>query len=229
VATTDAVLPTEAVRITDAVLPTDAVPSTDADHHPGAAKGEPGGKNPYFLFLKFDDNQGSEPTICRLRSAAGENMPDICTIRSFQPEDQAAAKALILEGLREHWGTIDPFKNPDLDDIASSYARGVFRIAEANGLVVGTGAMIPSKDDTAEIRRMSVARPYRRQGIGGAILAALIEDARSAGYRKLILETTSTWQDAVAFYGRHGFRMTHIKEGDTYFTLDLNSGRASVV
>ena len=34
----------------------------------------------------------------------------------FQPEDQAACKNLILNGLTEHWGTLDPGKNHDLDD-----------------------------------------------------------------------------------------------------------------
>jgi GNAT superfamily N-acetyltransferase len=154
--------------------------------------------------------------------------PDIF-IRPFQPEDQAAAKSLVIEGLAERWGFRDPCKNPDLDDIAASYARGVFLVAVIGDRIVGTGAMVPRAEDTAEIRRMSVARPYRRQGIGGAILHRLLEAARSAGYRKLILETTSTWEDAVAFYQKHGFRRTHVREGDTFFALELNPGQASMV
>ena len=42
-------------------------------------------------------------------------------IRPFQLKDQDAAKALILSGMKEHWGFIDPTKNPDLDDIATYY------------------------------------------------------------------------------------------------------------
>jgi ribosomal protein S18 acetylase RimI-like enzyme len=156
-------------------------------------------------------------------------MPDKWTIRSFQPEDQAAAKALILEGLREHWGTIDPSKNPDLDDIAAAYARGSFRVAECGGRIVGTGAVLPRSLGAAQIVRMSVARGLRRRGIGGAILARLIRDARAAGADRILLETTSTWGEAVEFYRKHGFRVTHIREGDTYFLLELNPGRASVV
>jgi GNAT superfamily N-acetyltransferase len=154
--------------------------------------------------------------------------PDIL-IRPFHPEDQAAAKTLVIEGLAERWGFRDPCKNPDLDDIAASYAGGVFLVAVIGDRIVGTGAMVPRAEDTAEIRRMSVARPYRRQGIGGAILHRLLEAALSAGYRKLILETTSTWEDAVAFYRKHGFRRTHIREGDTFFALKLNPGQASMV
>ena len=38
-------------------------------------------------------------------------------ILPFQPENQAEVKNLILAGLAEHWGMIDPSKNPDLNDI----------------------------------------------------------------------------------------------------------------
>jgi GNAT superfamily N-acetyltransferase len=151
------------------------------------------------------------------------------TIRPFQPEDQAAAKALILEGLGERWGAIDPSKNPDLEAITASYSGGFFRIAEVNGRIVGTGALVLHAEGEAEIRRMSVERGLRRRGVGGAILHRLIEDARSAGCRTVILETTSAWTDAVAFYQKRGFRITHQQGGDTYFLLELNSSLASVV
>ena len=158
-----------------------------------------------------------------------KNTGSDAAIRLFRPEDQAAAKTLILEGLIERWGFRDPFKNPDLDDIAASFAGGVFRVAVLDGRIVGTGALRPFQDDTAEICRMSVARGLRRRGIGGAILRVLLADARSAGYRRIILETTSTWEDAVAFYRKHGFRATHSKEGDTYFLLELRPASPSMV
>jgi GNAT superfamily N-acetyltransferase len=155
--------------------------------------------------------------------------PNELDIRSFQPEDQDAVKALVLEGLGERWGAIDPTKNPDLTDIAASYAGGFFRVAEINGRIIGTGALIPRGAGVSEIRRMSVERGFRRRGIGGAILRRLIEDARTSGCRRIILETTSTWQDAAAFYRKHGFRVTHHQGGDTYFLLELNPGPSSVV
>jgi ribosomal protein S18 acetylase RimI-like enzyme len=142
-------------------------------------------------------------------------------IRHFQPEDQVEVKALVLEGLKEHWGTIDSRRNPDLDNIASSYAGGIFLVATAGGRIVATGALIPRGGGTAEIVRMSVARDLRRKGIGSAVLGRLLDDAQAAGHRKIILETTSTWDDAIAFYQTHGFRVTHIREGDTYFAIDL--------
>ena len=50
-------------------------------------------------------------------------------IRPFRPEDQAAAKSLILAGLEAHWGFLDPTRNPDLDDITSTYAGATFLLS----------------------------------------------------------------------------------------------------
>jgi len=37
-------------------------------------------------------------------------------IRPFRPADQAEVRALIQRGLGEHFGFIDEFANPDIDD-----------------------------------------------------------------------------------------------------------------
>ena len=44
-------------------------------------------------------------------------------MRAFRADDQAAARTLIEEGLGEHFGFIDRDANPDLDDIATTYAK----------------------------------------------------------------------------------------------------------
>jgi hypothetical protein len=65
-----------------------------------------------------------------------QSMPDIAhaiSIQPFQSEDQAEVKSLILAGLVEHWGRLDPSKNPDLEDIQSSYAGAVFLVARTQG------------------------------------------------------------------------------------------------
>jgi len=145
------------------------------------------------------------------------------TIVPFQRENQAAAKALILAGMQEHWGVLDESKNPDLDDIAAAYANGVFLVAWQNREIVGTGAFRPWSDDTVEIVRMSVKRENRRQGIGREILAALCRAAYRQGYKRAVLETTAHWQDVIAFYQAFGFEITHYASGDVYFALNLEA------
>jgi ribosomal protein S18 acetylase RimI-like enzyme len=143
-------------------------------------------------------------------------------VRPFQPADQPAVKTLILAGLSDHWRRLDPDKNPDLDDVATSYAGATFLVAYREDELVGTGALVPLSSTTAEIKRMSVAAKYRRQGIGRLLLDHLLAQARSHGCDHIQLETTATWQQAINFYQKAGFRLTHFANGDAYFRLDLS-------
>ena len=147
---------------------------------------------------------------------------DSIVVRPFQAEDQPAAKELILASMIEHWGWLDRTKNPDLDDIAASYADGAFLCAWLAGELVGTGALVPEREGVARIVRMSVAASMRRRGIGTKILQGLCECARSAGYRQLVLETTARWEDAIAFYEARGFRRVASRPGEAQFTLTLS-------
>jgi putative acetyltransferase len=144
-------------------------------------------------------------------------------ILPFQPENQEAVKTLINQGLGEHWGTIDPTQNPDLDDIESTYHNDVFLVASLDGVIIGTGALRCGSSRVAKIVRMSVAPHLRRQGVGKRILNHLIQEASRKGCRKIVLETTETWRDVINFYLAFGFQVTHHKDGDIYFSLDLEA------
>jgi ribosomal protein S18 acetylase RimI-like enzyme len=145
----------------------------------------------------------------------------VIEIRPFHPDDQEPAKNLILTGLEEYWGVLDKSKNPDLQDIAESFQKGMFLVAYLEEQIVCTGAFLPRSDETAEIVRMSVARHLRRQGIGRQMLTALCFRAYQRGFTQVILETTATWGIAIAFYQAFGFEISYYAEDDVYFTLDL--------
>jgi predicted GNAT family N-acyltransferase len=63
---------------------------------------------------------------------------------------------------------------------------------------IGTGRLTPD----ARIGRMAVAREWRGQGVGSAILQSLLETARAAGHARVELHAQV---HALKFYGRHGF------------------------
>ena len=141
----------------------------------------------------------------------------IFSFRSFQPGDQPAVKELILAGLVEHWGFLDQTLNTDLNDIQASYQGATFLVACVDNEIVGCGALVPRNPDTAEIVRMSVAARFRRLGLGTQILNHLLGVARETEYPQVILETTAKWEDAVAFYLRNGFQVTHYQDDDVFF------------
>ncbi len=143
-------------------------------------------------------------------------------IRRLRPADQAAARALILQGMEERWGWVDEQRNPDLRDICAHYADGVFLVAWQGDRLIATGALTAEQGGVGRIQRMSVARDCRRQGVGSAMLAALLAHARARGYHRVVLETTSTWRDAVHFYEQHGFYLVAHRADESHFALRLH-------
>jgi GNAT superfamily N-acetyltransferase len=145
----------------------------------------------------------------------------------FGPADQDAARALILDGMVEHWGSLDPALNRDLDDIATSYVDALFLVGRVDGRVVATGALHPDAPIVGEglVTRMAVAGDLRRLGLGRRLLDRLAAEARARGLHRLVLETTTDWDDVVAFYLGCGFAVTHLEHGrwssNTWFALDL--------
>jgi GNAT superfamily N-acetyltransferase len=128
------------------------------------------------------------------------------TGRVFRGSDQGAARALIEDGLGEHFGFVDRDANPDLIDIEASYSEpnGAFLVAEADGRIVGTTGLL-LEAGRARLVRVGVAREARRTGVASALLDKAIELAAAAGIRELIAHTQPEWVAAMAFYRAHGF------------------------
>lgn len=85
---------------------------------------------------------------------------------------------------------------------AVTYYEGVheFRVAELGGQVIGCGALHVMWEDLAEIRTLAVRPERLGTGVGSALLAGLLDDARDIGVSRLFCLTFET-----AFFGRHGF------------------------
>lgn len=149
--------------------------------------------------------------------------PNNVTIRPFQSKDQAKTKQLILAGLADHWGTLDPTLNPDLNDIAHSYQGETFLLVVQDKEIIGCGALIAEAGMAGygRIVRMSVKKENRRQGIGQLILQHLETAAKERRFHKLVLETTQTWTEVVVFYQANGFQIIGHKNGDTHFEKSL--------
>ena len=70
------------------------------------------------------------------------------------------------------------------------------------GRALATGRLVEAAPGVAQIGRMAVAPGLRSGGIGRAVLDALLERARAAGYREALLHAQA---GAVPFYERAGF------------------------
>lgn len=132
---------------------------------------------------------------------------DELLIKPFESSEQAAVRRLILEGLGGHFGYIDETLNPDLTDIMASYIvpGSVFLVAYLGSALVGTGALIPEKEDIGRVVRVSTDHMHRRKGIAKTIMQHLLGIARQRGYRRVVISTNNGWEDAIGLYKYLGF------------------------
>ena len=146
----------------------------------------------------------------------------IC-IRPFVAADQDAARRLVLTGLGEHFGSVDESLNPNLTGILTAYVEPghLFVVAELGDELVGTGALVDVGPGVGRLVRMSVAARHRRRGIGHAVVAHLVADARRRGYRRRLIGTSDDWEDAIGFYRACGFTEVERSAGSVHLAFDL--------
>ena len=163
-------------------------------------------------------------------------------IRRMEPGDLDAAKRVILgvaarlfepqapDGFVAQWW----LRLTDVDDWPRVYGppRGTFLVALDGGRLIGTGAVRPIDDETAELKRMWLLEAYQGRGIGYRLFSLLAAFARDAGYRQMWLSTDLIVQSrAVRFYERLGFQpiAAYDDSDDTLFmgrSLEPDGNRA---
>jgi GNAT superfamily N-acetyltransferase len=84
--------------------------------------------------------------------------------------------------------------------------QGRLLLAYADDALAGLACMRQIGPDTGEVKRMYVRPAHRRRGIGRALLGALIDAARQAGYARLRLDSVHTMHAAHALYQAAGFQ-----------------------
>jgi GNAT superfamily N-acetyltransferase len=83
-------------------------------------------------------------------------------------------------------------------------------MAEDGGELLGLSACGASRDDDAdpsvgEVRSFFVAAGRWRQGVGGALMAAVLDSLRERGCSEATMWSFASNERANAFYERHGF------------------------
>ncbi len=88
-------------------------------------------------------------------------------------------------------------------------------LAEDGGRLVGSAHLLVlrhldrSLPRSAVVEGVTVARDYRRGGVGAALMRAAAEAARAAGCYKLDLTSNMAREGAHRFYGRLGWKRSH--------------------
>jgi len=83
--------------------------------------------------------------------------------------------------------------------------RGRLLLALGDDVIAGMVALRPIDETTGEVKRLYVRPNVRGQGIGRSLVTTLVEQAHTAGYSALRLETLEVMRDAQALYRALGF------------------------
>jgi ribosomal protein S18 acetylase RimI-like enzyme len=117
---------------------------------------------------------------------------------------------------KEYAGTLNVDLNfqdfdAELAALPGDYAtpRGALLLARVDGAIAGCCALRPldSSDYTnaAEMKRLYVRKAFRGFGLGRQLAEAILDEARSAGYSCVLLDTLDDMEAARALYEELGF------------------------
>jgi GNAT superfamily N-acetyltransferase len=142
-------------------------------------------------------------------AAMSDNASDI---RSIRDDERAAVLAIINAAAQRYHGVIpedrwhDPYFSAEY--LAGEIAAGVrFFGYEADGELLGVMG-VQDVDDVTLIRHAYVSPKAQRGGIGGQLLRSLL----STTDRPVLIGTWADAEWAIAFYEKHGFRVTSREE-----------------
>jgi len=128
------------------------------------------------------------------------------TLKAGDWNDLAADASLIRFEVFVQEQQVPP--EEELDEIDKlSYHAVVYNEQQ---VPVATGRLLPD----GHIGRMAVRKIARGTGIGGIVLAHLIDTARTQGYKEVVL---SAQTHAIGFYEKYGFHA----EGDIYLDAGI--------
>ena len=150
--------------------------------------------------------------MARVASRRGAKSPRIELRRPTTSADLAST----VEIFREYAASLDVdlcFQNFDteLASLPGEYAppRGQLLLAFVNGELAGCGALRPFADaedgNACEMKRLYVRPGFRGVGLGRMLAQALLDEARSAGYSTILLDTLDDMEAARELYTTLGF------------------------
>ena len=129
-------------------------------------------------------------------------------VQATAPAELAAVRELFAEYAA---GVAEPvcfagFER-ELAGLPGEYAppAGRLLLALEGGHPAGCVGLRPLDASTAEIKRLYLRAAYRGSGLGRCLAQTVIDAARAAGYKRVMLDTLPKMQEALALYQAMGF------------------------
>ena len=98
-----------------------------------------------------------------------------------------------------------------LSEVFSEAKKNAFWVVDRHGGIVGCFGIESHGEFRTELRRMYLDPEFRRAGIGKRMLECAEEQARSLGFRKMLVSTAEIQRAADRFYRSSGFRQVRVE------------------
>ena len=111
-----------------------------------------------------------------------------------------------------------------LSEVFTETKRNAFWVVDRQGAIVGCFGIESQNEISAELRRMYLDREFRGTGIAKRMLKCAEEQARSLGFRKMLVSTAQIQRAADRFYRRSGFRQVRVEVAGAMTTKQAGGG-----
>ena len=130
-------------------------------------------------------------------------------ISQVNAEAEINAVRVLLREYRAQLGVDLCFQQfeSELATLPGAYAppEGRLLLATRDDVAVGCVALRPAGEGQGEMKRLYVSQSARGLGLGQALLGRVLDEARTAGYRRIVLDTLPSMVAAQQMYLRAGF------------------------
>ena len=135
--------------------------------------------------------------MLKILPAGAQDLEDVRTL--FGEYSRLVAEALCFQNFDQ-----------ELEALPGLYAppAGALLIARETDSAAGCVALRRLDAGTGEMKRMYVRDAYRGSGLGRRLALAVIEEARTRKYGRVVLDTLPKLAPAIALYRDLGFRET---------------------
>ena len=135
-------------------------------------------------------------------------------IIAYSEEYKDAIKTLNIEWLEKYFhvepGDVISLSNPK-EEILDK--EGYIYYARYNGAIVGTASLLKVEAGVYELAKMAVTDGVQGLGVGNALMAHCLNEAKQKGIRKLILYSNTSLGSAIHLYRKYGFKEIPLEAG----------------
>ena len=125
----------------------------------------------------------------------------------YRSEHHEVFKQLNIEWL-DHYNLTESHDLMVLNDPEGTILNrgGFIWLAEADGKIVGSAALMKEQEGEYELAKMSVTAAYRGKGISKLLIERCLYKAKAIGAKKLSLFSNHQLQTAIGLYEKYGFK-----------------------